>query len=339
MSADGFLDDTSEARAVLSSPEDLDAVLRLRAQSDMIIIGGETLRRDNPSLATRGGEHAARRERNGRAPDPVKVVISRSGDIPADRAFFRDGSAETIVLSATPADVPGTFVRLEGHAIDAVQALAEARGLKDVLVEGGAQVLRLALPRARWFRLAVSPKRLGETGHAHLFDPDAFLAEHAPVYSRQFGDTTAHYIDLHRARARQLMGEAFALAARSPASDSAFAVGAIACDAHMNVLGTGYSRQTGPRDHAEEAMLEQAPAPHTVVCTLEPCLTRASKPTGCAERLVAAGVQRLYYAVAEDGTFTDQCGLAYLSENGVELVRLAGFEAAHRAVNRGIYSG
>ena len=46
---------------------------------------------------------------------------------------------------------------------------------------------------------------------------------------------------------------------------------------------------------------------------------------GCAERLVAAGTSLLYYALGEDGTFTEQKGLAYLQENGVELIHLPGF--------------
>ena len=115
---------------------------------------------------------------------------------------------------------------------------------------------------------------------------------------------------------------------------------AIACDADMRVLATGYSRETGPHIHAEEVMLARlARAPHTVVCTLEPCLHRASKPTGCAERLVAVGVQRVAYAVAEDDTFTRQSGLSYLRDHGVDLVRIPGFEGRVRAVNAPVYGG
>jgi riboflavin biosynthesis pyrimidine reductase len=56
ISLDGFIADDSSQRLVLSSPEDFDAVYRLRAESDAILVGGETVRVDNPSLATR---HAA----------------------------------------------------------------------------------------------------------------------------------------------------------------------------------------------------------------------------------------------------------------------------------------
>ena len=47
-----------------------------RARSDAIIVGGNTLRRDNPHLTTRQeGGHA-----------PMRVVVSRSLDLPEVRS-------------------------------------------------------------------------------------------------------------------------------------------------------------------------------------------------------------------------------------------------------------
>lgn len=339
VSKDGYLDDTSERRALLSSPEDLDAVLALRAQMDMIVIGAETLRRDNPSLATRGDDHVKTRQAAGRDPDPIKLVLSRSGNIPADRAFFQTGSAETIVLSKTHSDGPGTRIQLSGDPIETIIDLAQDRGLEDVMIEGGAEILRLALPRAQFLRLAINPDKLNETGHARLFDdPDAFLAEQHILKTETLGRTQVYHIDLLLSRARPLMAQACALSEQCPPSDTAFAVGCLGCSEDLSVLATGYSRQTGPHDHAEEAMLQRLDSPlHTVIVTLEPCLIRASKPTGCAQRLVNAGVKRIIYAVSEDETFTRQAGLAYLAKHGVECLHLHGFEDAFRTANPLIY--
>lgn len=339
VSSDGYLDDISPERAILSSAEDLDAVLALRAQMDMIVIGAETLRRDNPSLATRGEAHFKARETSGRASHPVKVVISQSGEIPSDRAFFETGDGEKIVLSRTETDAPGTFVALDGDPIEAVLNLAEDRNLSNILIEGGAQILRLALPRADHFRLAVSPKTLGETGHARLFeDVQGFLDSHPSKTVETFGDTRVYQIDLTLSRLHALMDQAFTLSEHCPPSASAFAVGAIGCAEDGSVLATGYSRETGPSDHAEEALLSKLDGPpHTVICTLEPCLTRASKPTGCAERLVGAGVSRVVYAIAEDETFTRQSGLTHLKSHDVELIHLPGYEERFRRVNSAIY--
>ncbi len=339
VSSDGYLDDHSDHRAILSSPEDLDAVLALRAQSEMIVIGAETLRRDNPSLATRGEAHFKTRQRGGRPPDPVKVVVTRSGDIPHDCAFFQTGSGERIVLSQTLIDAPGTIELFEGDPIDAILDLAKARGLSAILIEGGAQILTFALPRARWLRLAVSPCKLGEQGHARLFgDPAEFMAPLDIMHQEMFGDTAVFHIDLLRNRAKPIMETAFLLSEQCPSSNTAFAVGCVGCGEDLSVLANGFSRETGPGDHAEEAMLSKLDTPaHTVICTLEPCLTRASKPKGCAQRLVQAGVKRLIYAVAEDDTFTQQSGLAYLHQHGIELIALTGYEDKFRAVNPLIY--
>ncbi|WP_377886686.1 dihydrofolate reductase family protein [Algimonas porphyrae] len=339
VSADGYLDDRSSERVVLSSPEDLAAVLALRAQMDMIVIGAETLRRDDPSLATRGERHRASRAAAGLSPDPVKLVVTRSGDIPHDRAFFRDGMGEKIVLSRNPTRAPGTVEPFTGDPIDAVVQLAEARHFGQVLIEGGAQILRLALSKSRYLRLAVSPRRLGDGGHARLFDDlNRFLANLHVTQTEKLGDTRIYHIDLLLSRARPHMATALRLSARCPASETAFAVGCLGCDAALNVLATGYSRETGPQDHAEEAMLTKTSEPiHTVIVTLEPCLTRASKPTGCAQWLVRAGVKRVIYAVAEDATFTRQTGLAHLASHGIEVLHLPGFEAEFRAANASIY--
>ena len=338
VSADGYLDDTSSERAVLSSPEDLAAVLALRARMDMIVVGAETLRRDNPSLATRGEQNLAARRAAGKPDHPIKMVVTGSGNIPADRAFFRDGDGEKIVLSQAPVETPGTLELFEGDVIEAIIRVAESRGARDVMIEGGAQLLQQAADHTRSLRLAVSPRVLGERGHARLMDDPAGYIELADVTrTEQLGDTAVYWIDPLQTQLRLHMETAFAMSEQCPPSETAFAVGCVGWTKDRAQRATGYSRETGPTDHAEEALLSKLPHPHTVVVTLEPCLHRASKPTGCAERLVAAGVQRVVYAVAEDETFTRQSGLAFLRDNGVEVIHLPGFEDRFRAVNAAIY--
>lgn len=338
VSADGFLDDVTAKRAILSSKDDLNAVLALRATMDMIVVGAETLRRDNPSLATRGSDHFAVRAAAGRSAHPVKLIISRSGQIPTDRAVFESGDAETIILSQSPTEAPGTIEPLRGHPIPAIRTLAEKRGLSRVLIEGGAQILHLGLPHAETLRLAVSPRTLGDRGHAFFMDPSGIDTKFFVAHRERLGSTQVYHIDLIRTRALPLMQQAFELSKQCPPSQTAFAVGCIGCQADLTPLARGYSRETGPSDHAEEAMLSKlADPPHTVICTLEPCLTRASKPLGCAQRLVAAGVKRVIYAIAEDETFTAQTGLSYLRNKGVDVLALPGFEDDFRRINAPIY--
>lgn len=144
------------------------------------------------------------------------------------------------------------------------------------------------------------------------------------------------------AKLEPLMQRAFALSMQCPPSQTAFAVGAIACDAALNVLAEGFSRETGEHDHAEEVVLAKLRASglsaHTLVCTLEPCLHRKSKQHGCAELVDGAGFKTVVYAIAEDDTFVRQGGLTYLRERGVQLIHLHGYEAAFSAANAMIYS-
>ena len=52
-SLDGYLDDNSLKRIVFSSPADILEVDKLRAEADAILIGAETIRKDNPRLLIR----------------------------------------------------------------------------------------------------------------------------------------------------------------------------------------------------------------------------------------------------------------------------------------------
>lgn len=61
LSGDGYMDDRSPRRLILSTPADWREVMRLRAWADAILVGAETVRRDNPSLTVR--DAALRRER------------------------------------------------------------------------------------------------------------------------------------------------------------------------------------------------------------------------------------------------------------------------------------
>jgi len=52
-SADGYLDDASPRRLILSGPADLDRVDEVRAGCDAILVGAGTIRADDPRLLVR----------------------------------------------------------------------------------------------------------------------------------------------------------------------------------------------------------------------------------------------------------------------------------------------
>ena len=66
MSVDGKIDGTGPERLLLSGPEDLDRVDELRASADSILVGANTVRRDNPRLLVRSPQRRAARTAAGR---------------------------------------------------------------------------------------------------------------------------------------------------------------------------------------------------------------------------------------------------------------------------------
>ena len=108
---------------------------------------------------------------------------------------------------------------------------------------------------------------------------------------------------------RGWLGEAIGLSRRCPPSATAFAVGAVVVGGDGSALATGYSREGGPHDHAEEAALAKLDpadsrlAGATLYSSLEPCRFRASRPRPCAELIIEAGLRRVVIAWLEPPVF------------------------------------
>lgn len=95
----------------------------LRAKMDAILVGAETIRRDNPQLTVRGAE---------RGRQPLRVVLTRTGRLPRDASIFTDRYRDrTLVLS--------------GASLREVLVQLGKRDITSVLIEGGGEVLSAAL--------------------------------------------------------------------------------------------------------------------------------------------------------------------------------------------------
>jgi len=96
---------------------------RLRAQVDAILVGGGTLRADNPALTVRGLPPEAMPEVM-----PWRVIVSRSGALPPDAAVFTDAHRDrTLVFTGQPLR-------------ETLRELGR-RGVTCILIEGGGRVL------------------------------------------------------------------------------------------------------------------------------------------------------------------------------------------------------
>ena len=168
MSADGYIDDASPRRLVLSGPEDLDRVDETRAGCDAIMVGAGTIRADNPRLLIRSAARRAERRLRGQPESPAKVTITDSGELDPDALFFAADGTAKLVYAAAAIAVPlgkrladrAAVISLEtGTGLPDVLADLAGRGIGRLMIEGGASVLGQALSGglADELHLAVAP--------------------------------------------------------------------------------------------------------------------------------------------------------------------------------------
>ncbi len=105
MSLDGRTALPNGASHWISGPEARAWVHRLRADCDAVIVGGGTVRADDPLLTSRGR----------RPSEPLRVVLSRSLDLPAHARLWQQGIAPTLVAHG-PAHRPGPPSQGDGIA-------------------------------------------------------------------------------------------------------------------------------------------------------------------------------------------------------------------------------
>lgn len=129
------------------------------------------------------------------------------------------------------------------------------------------------------------------------------------------------------------------LAGRCPRSSGAYSVGAVIVADGIE-LSRGFSRQTDPHVHAEEAALARLDpadprlARATLYSSLEPCTQRRSRPRTCTELILAAGIPRVVIAWREPPTLVADCrGVETLQAAGVSVLELPELAAAAAAVN------
>jgi 5-amino-6-(5-phosphoribosylamino)uracil reductase len=203
MSIDGYLNNATEERLLLSNDADFDRIDAVRAGCDAILVGAATVREDNPRLLVRSAERRADRVARGLLPSPVKVTVTGRADLDPCADFFATGEADKLVYCATGA-VDDARERLGkvatvvagGEPVDLrlVTEDLHARGVNRLMVEGGGSVHTqfLTADLADELQLVVAPFFVGDSRACRFvgdgrfpWNPDrrATLAE-----VRQIGD-------------------------------------------------------------------------------------------------------------------------------------------------------
>ncbi len=118
MTLDGKIATANGASQWITGPVSRKRVQRLRQWADAILVGGETVRQDNPQLLVRSPKRWKKQ--------PLRLVATRSGNLGSHPQVLSDGLAETRLISCATRE-------------DWLAALSElgAEGITSILVEGG----------------------------------------------------------------------------------------------------------------------------------------------------------------------------------------------------------
>ncbi|MEV4343574.1 dihydrofolate reductase family protein [Actinoplanes sp. NPDC049596] len=188
MSVDGYLDDASSERLLLSNAQDFDRVDEVRAGSDAILVGATTVRRDDPRLLVNSAERRAARAADARPPHPVKVTVTGSG-LDSSFTFFHTGGEKLVYCSTaaaekTRAELDGLATVVDGgDPVDLGTVLDDLgdRGIRRLMVEGGARMHTQFLTQnlADELHVAMAPFFVGDTGAPRCVNAGTFPQDSA----------------------------------------------------------------------------------------------------------------------------------------------------------------
>jgi diaminohydroxyphosphoribosylaminopyrimidine deaminase/5-amino-6-(5-phosphoribosylamino)uracil reductase len=167
VSMDGQIAPFTGVSRWISGERSRKAVHRMRSEADAVLVGAETVRRDDPLLSSRvpGGK------------DPRRVVLAARLSGLAGRRLFREGDGEVLVVCprGVPARDVDRIVSRGGRVIglparrgridaEAVLAALGKEGIASLLVEGGGRIAGWLASAGAIDRLVlfVAPVLLGE---------------------------------------------------------------------------------------------------------------------------------------------------------------------------------
>ena len=200
--ANGRVDcDPAEPAQRFSSAESLEIVHALRADSMAVLVGVDTVVRDNPSLTVRGPDIGPRTP-------PVRVVVDPNGRTPSDCKLLTNGAAPTMLIHAGGFDF-STLTSPDANHVERVVLADEEgeipvarilqflgdRGIQSLLVEGGPNTWRRFLEAGAVDRAHLCQSPVELTGQGDTFgEADLEAAGLSRVREIEVGgDTISHW--------------------------------------------------------------------------------------------------------------------------------------------------
>ncbi|MBI1794719.1 MAG: dihydrofolate reductase family protein [Chloroflexi bacterium] len=158
--ADGKIDTFERKGAAISSARDKERVDRLRAEADAVMVGGRTLRDEDPKLTVKSKILRAERMARGLTENPTKVGVASRLDLKPDSNFLTAGPARIFLFTTPQTDetqrsmlrsLNAEVYTLGAERVDLIAALRvlKENGINRLMVEGGAalnfELMRLGL--------------------------------------------------------------------------------------------------------------------------------------------------------------------------------------------------
>ena len=185
-SADGKIDTFERKGSAISSKRDKERVDQLRADADAVLVGGKTLLGELPKLTVKDEALREARVKRGMTPNPIKVGVVTSADIPLDSDFIKAGPARAVIFTTSRTSI-SQLETLRANGVEVfvddmprvnlgkmMETLGEL-GVKRLMVEGGGtinfELLRLGLVDELMIYIA----------------PMIFGGENAPTLASGFG--------------------------------------------------------------------------------------------------------------------------------------------------------
>ncbi len=348
-SADGYIDDMNPKRLVLSTPEDWEEVYALRAQADAILIGAETLRKDNPTLRIKRDELINWRLSHGRPAEPARIIISSNSEILPTARIFSEGEGQIIIFSTIERPELTQAEVIVSPYIDAayIVTVLEKMGIVDIYVEGGAKIHTLFMDQGIVDRLRVARNKkvvVDDPSAPRFVAPDWILD--SPGVCENFGGMdvqTFEVSDEDELRDEEYMELAIAVSRHSEPSPNCYRVGAVVVSESGEVFD-GYTLETSPTHHAEQAAIFKAKEAGvdlrgaTIYSSMEPCSKRMSEPVSCSQLIIENGFSRAVFALYEPSHFVNCEGAYNMRHSGLEVKYMPQYAKKVRKINEHVLS-
>ena len=171
-SLDGKIAEKEGAAPNFTSRFDREKLFRLRAESDALLVGANTVRQEELAPLIRTPELAAARAAQGKPPHPAVAILTRSLNLPWESRYFSARQQDMFILTERVDEA--TRARLEALDLawfasgseDALRfglARMYEAGIRRVLAEGGGTMVHALLSRGLVdrFYLTLAPVVLG----------------------------------------------------------------------------------------------------------------------------------------------------------------------------------